>query len=218
MRAAVAGLVLLIAACGSEPPDVRPDAGVAPSLIPLAEGNTWRYRVTSSGGTVTEKVQSVTGTAATSNPGEVAFRLLSERANARETSSVQLIRDGVLLRLEEEGYRAGVKVEHYKYLPGSIRIDSTRVKTGDTYESSHTKQRLDASGNVIGEVNVVHRFMVEATAEAVDVPAGRFACVRVRREAVDDGGVKTYWYAPGLGKVKEIGGQTEELMQYTVAP
>lgn len=218
MRIAVAGAFLLLAACGSEPPNVRPDAGVAPSLIPLSVGNTWRYRVTSSGGTITEKVQTVTGTASSGIEGEVAYRLTSARANERETTSVQIIRDGVLLRLEEEGYRAGVLVERYKYLPGSIRIDSNRVKAGDTYESQHIKQRLDASGNVIGEVNVVHRFTVEATAEPIDVPGGRFSCVRVRREAADDGGMKTYWYAPGLGKVKETGGQTEELAEYTVAP
>ena len=30
--------------------------------------------------------------------------------------------------------------------------------------------------------------------------------------------LKTYWYVPGVGKVKETGGQTEELVSYEVAP
>ena len=34
------------------------------------------------------------------------------------------------------------------------------------------------------------------------MPAGTFSCVRVRR-VDDDNGVKTYWYAAGVGKVKE---------------
>lgn len=29
---------------------------------------------------------------------------------------------------------------------------------------------------------------------------------------------KTYWYVRGVGKVKEIGGQTEELSSFEVAP
>ena len=29
--------------------------------------------------------------------------------------------------------------------------------------------------------------------------------------------VKTYWYAPGVGKIKEAGSQTEELVSFEVA-
>jgi hypothetical protein len=29
---------------------------------------------------------------------------------------------------------------------------------------------------------------------------------------------KTYWYVRGIGKVKETGGQTEELVSYEVQP
>jgi hypothetical protein len=31
-------------------------------------------------------------------------------------------------------------------------------------------------------------------------------------------GSKTYWYVPGVGKVKETGGQTEELVSFDVDP
>lgn len=215
IRTGFPALFLLAAiGCGSEPPNVNPDGGVAPSLIPLQVGNEWRYRVTSGSGVVSEKINTVTGTKAVGS-GETAFRLLTGRANQRGTTSLQIIRDGVLYRLEEQGYRNDLLVENDRYVPGSIRIDSNKVKTGDTYESRFTKQNLDSQGNVIGSIEVVNTFTVESGNEPLDVPAGRFNCVRVRRESNDET-TKTYWYAPGLGKVKEIGGQTEELLQYSV--
>lgn len=208
-------VVCLAAACGDLPPSTTPDAGVQASLIPLQVGNEWTYRVTSSSGVVTEKKNTVTGTVAVGT--ETAFRLTTSRANERETTSVQIIRDGVLLRLSEDSYRAGILFAHDVYLPGAIRIDANKAKSGDTYEGRHTKQVFDGSGNMISSVEVVNRFVVEAIGEPVDVPAGRFACVRVKRTATDDS-TKTYWFVPGLGKVKEVGGQTEELERHTVTP
>ena len=38
-------------------------------------------------------------------------------------------------------------------------------------------------------------------------------CVRILRQR-EGGADKIYWYAKGVGKVKEIGGQTEELTFY----
>jgi hypothetical protein len=56
-----------------------------------------------------------------------------------------------------------------------------------------------------------------AVDEPVTVPAGTFNCLRVRRRASQqDGSDKTYWFAKGVGKVKEVGGQTEELTSVTI--
>jgi hypothetical protein len=54
---------------------------------------------------------------------------------------------------------------------------------------------------------------VEATAEDVTVPAGTFTCLRLHRIGDDPTGAdKRYWFAAGVGKVKEEGGgQTEVL-------
>lgn len=210
-RILIAALVALAGACGNEPPSPTPDGGVS-ELMPLRVGNRWEYRVTSSGGTVSQKIQSVTGTVAI---GDVAaFRLLTERAGERETESVQGVVGGVLVRFSETGYRAGTTIERLRYEPPAVRIDSNHVRAGEQYQTQHKKITLDAGGNVLSSVDVFHTFTVEADAETVDVPAGRFTAVRVRRES-SDSSVKTYWYAPGLGKVKETGGQTEELSKMT---
>ena len=60
------------------------------------------------------------------------------------------------------------------------------------------------------------RWFVERR-EMVTVPAGTFDALVLRKVSVA-AAEKTYWYAPGVGKVKETGGQTEELTEYEVAP
>ena len=42
-----------------------------------------------------------------------------------------------------------------------------------------------------------------------------FRAVRVRRDTAG-GPSKTFWYVAGVGKVREVGGQTEELQSYEV--
>lgn len=56
---------------------------------------------------------------------------------------------------------------------------------------------------------------VIATEESVTVIAGTFTCLHVRR-VNSRGTVQDYWYARGVGKVKETGtSQDEELMSFT---
>jgi hypothetical protein len=47
------------------------------------------------------------------------------------------------------------------------------------------------------------------------VPAGTFDAVLLRKVS-NASSEKNYWYARGVGKVKETGAQTEELTEYQV--
>ena len=204
-----------LAACGegTTPPPAA-DAGVTP-LIPVAIGHAWTYRVTSDTGVVSQKVQTVTGTAASG--AAAGFRFETKKGTARETVSVQALVDGVLRRYEELSYKDGVLTERVRYTPYMVRIDANQVTAGATYTTNHTKEILDSGGNVTLSTAVENRFEIEAASELVEVPAGRFSAVRVRRVDLSDGSVKTYWYVAGLGKVKETGGQTEELISVQLA-
>ena len=51
---------------------------------------------------------------------------------------------------------------------------------------------------------------VEAVDESVTVPAGTFSALRVRK-TTSGAADKTFWFAKGVGKLKETGEQTEEL-------
>lgn len=200
-------VILLSTACGSEPPVVPPGAS---DLIPLAVGNEWTYRLTSSSGTVSTKVQTITSTA--SVDGMIAYRIETARNNEKGTISLQRIEDGRLKRISEETTEAGVVTERFTYRPAMVRIDSTKVADGDVYVDRHDKVQIDEAGNDLLVESKVHTFTVEAATELVTVPAGTFECVRVRRD-LEGGSSKTYWYAKGVGKVKEVGGQTEELQR-----
>jgi hypothetical protein len=58
---------------------------------------------------------------------------------------------------------------------------------------------------------------VVAVDEMVNVPAGTFSAVLI--EKVGGTSTKRYWFARGVGKVKErSGAQLEELVNYTLAP
>jgi hypothetical protein len=58
------------------------------------------------------------------------------------------------------------------------------------------------------------RWSVDSPSEEVTVEAGTFRAVVVQKAS--GSGLKTYWYVRGVGKVKETGGQTEELVDYEV--
>ena len=62
---------------------------------------------------------------------------------------------------------------------------------------------------------VVHR-----AGEEITVPAGTLCTVRLGRTVTTEGKVgreKLYWYAPGVGKVKERdGNKREELVDYII--
>lgn len=207
------GLALLALACGGDPPIVPPDDGPKP-LIPLAVGHRWTYRVTSSSGVASSKIQTVTGTRAVG--ALTGYRVETSRDQDQGTHSVQVIEDGVLERVSEETIDAGVVKSRYLFEPFGVRIDSRRTTAGDAYQDRHEKRKVDDGGAVLETEVKVHDFTVEAARELVDVPAGTFECVRVKRTE-GDGSFKVYWYAPGIGKVKEVGGQTEELSRVELA-
>jgi len=198
---------LLACGCGSAaPPTVEPEDT---SLLPLTVGNEWTFQVTDSSGVVSVKTQTVVRTTSTAD-GRAAFVMETSRANNKGTRSVQLIVDGQLLRASEETLDNGAVSNRYVYEPYGLRIDLSAQDINATYSDSHDKHKVDTTGAILETEEKMHTFYVEGVDELVEVPAGTFECVRVRREKVGSTD-KTYWYAPGVGKVKEIGGQTEEL-------
>ena len=102
--------------------------------------------------------------------------------------------------------------------PPALRVDSGRTAAGTRFIDSHTKSTFDLSGTLVVAEPRMHEFILEAEDELIEVAAGSFRCVRIRRSRSGTESEKTYWYARGVGKVKELGGQTEELTSYSVSP
>jgi hypothetical protein len=73
---------------------------------------------------------------------------------------------------------------------------------------------MDAS-TTTATINV--QWTIEAVDEMVTVPAGTFSCLRVH--SVESGSLgydSTFWYARNVGKVKETGTETRNLVGYSI--
>jgi hypothetical protein len=85
--------------------------------------------------------------------------------------------------------------------------------TGASFLREYTEYKLPVGGTATQET-VHDRWSVVSADETVDVPAGHFEHV-VHLQKISSS-TKDYWYARGVGKLKETGGQTEELENYSI--
>lgn len=199
-------VLVSVVACGTAEPPVPADPK---SLFPVAVGNRWEFVVSEAGSPDSLKVQSITGTAGS------GFNFETQRGAAK-TVSVQRLDGTKLVRVSEVSYDGPTVVERLTFTPPALRVETANPKLGDTYETDHTENHVDEDGNVIGlGARKLESFIVEAIDEAITVPAGTFVCVRLRRTTVG-GASKTFWYAPGIGKIREVGGQTESLKSHSL--
>jgi hypothetical protein len=236
-------LVLQLVACGGIDPSAEapaasggataggtasgggPAAG-APSLEPLlpwAEGNTWTYRVTQAGVQSTKvttvgAVEPVGGTGP--NRGLMAHRTRTTKGQggSDETVSWQVVDGDRVIRYREQSFSATsgnlALEEHWE--PHKIHIDGAvdRVAPNASWLEAYVETKLPVGG-ALSTSNVQDRWRVVVDAEMVSVPAGQFVAVVFEKSNATTS--KRYWYARGIGKVREEGTQTEELVSYSLA-
>jgi hypothetical protein len=224
-----AALSFSVVACGSSDPsaDEAPDASgtLARVMLPLATGNSWTYRVTD-GDDVETKIQTVGELEPVGGSGPnasvVAFRMTTRRGTdgSNETVSYQGLVGSRVVRYREQAFNAStgdLDIEEY-WDPYKLRIDQADEALEDTATFLET---YDETKLVPGEEPTTatrdDRWILLAASEMVTVPAGTFEAVKLSRVSSSQGAVKTYWFAENVGKVKEDGGQLEELESYEVA-
>jgi hypothetical protein len=214
----------LVAACGGEEVPETPDGGAitctAPAserLLPLAVGTVWTYRVTPLGGAPVEKTSTVEAyeDVGERKAGVVAYRVRTEKTDG-VTVSWQEDRCTQILRHREQSFdMAGTQLDDQFYVPAKLRVDESeaRLAPGVSWTTSYSEVSVDPlTGNTLTK-SKTETWTVEAIDEQVTVPAGTFTTVRVRRVGQDAGQAdKTFWFARGVGKVKEQGDQLEELV------
>lgn len=197
---ALIATLLSVTACGSAEPWVPVEGE---TLFPLAVGNAWTFRVRG-GDELETKVQTITGT--TANGGYV----MRTSNGTTETISVQRVEGTALVRESEVSSEDGVVVERVRFSPPAVRVDLMISTLGATYDATFAEEHLDEAGNVTHTTPKVQHFVIEAVDELIEVPAGEMRAVRVRRDT-EGSSSKTYWYVRGVGKIREVGGQVEEL-------
>ena len=189
-------------------------------LMPWKVGNTWTYQVTGDGEQTTKVVtleaeEVVGGTGP--NKDKTAIRQVSLKGASDRTVSWHAVEGQRLMRYRELSYSAStgeVELEEH-WSPGKLHVDFSAAHTasGASWLEDYEETKIEAGGDP--EANSEHeRWTVDSVDEVVEVPAGKFHAIVLQKAGGDT--LKTYWFVPGIGKVKETGGQTEALVSYSV--
>jgi len=138
-----------------------------------------------------------------------------------QTISWQAPMGDSVIRYREQSFSASTGEleleEHWD--PFKLHIDGTAEHRvgGVTWLLVYDETKLPIGGTP--ETHEAHdRWTILSACESVTVPAGTFTAVYIQKVSATGGSAKTYWYVPGVGKVKESGGQLEELVSYSLVP
>jgi hypothetical protein len=212
-------LLGLLASCGAgSVPDVN--CGFADGYLPDEVGGNWTYRVTDpSAGARSTKFQRLEATDAHPEYGDVVLQI-TEKDNGRTESL--LGRDGDrLIRFEQKDYDlAGALERTTIYDPGFLRLDESpeHLETGVTFTEQYTATEIEPTGTTM--VARTEQWEVLGVDVACSSPMGEFSCLHVRRQRVAGGAAdKQFYFARGVGKVRETGSDAiEELTACAGAP
>lgn len=201
------------------PPDEtkpQPTPPAPQSYWPLTQGSRWRYRISDPLRGVFEKSVSVLGPMPIPEAQGSAIAVKSVQPYLEELSW-QLDSRGLVARLREEDRKDGAIARVTTWVPSTLKSLSAAQAPGWSADvSAHELTRLP-DGSVSSEKDKVYSWRVVAVAVEVTVPAGTFKAMKVTRERPDKADyLRTYWLAPGVGKVREEGERTEELLDYEV--
>jgi len=203
------------------------DAGVtdvSKSILPWKEGNSWTYKVTGDG-EVTMKVTTigplevVGGTGV--NKDKLANKVTTAKGASDQTISWQVEDEtgDLVIRLREQsfGAKTGLLQTDEFYDPYKIHIDGSPAHSvaGATWVQNYKDTKNDVKNGTTATTDESDVWRVDGVDQTVTVPAGTFkATVYIKGGGSN---LKTYWYTPGVGKIKETGSQTEELVSYTIS-
>jgi hypothetical protein len=201
------------------------------ALLPWKPGNSWTYKVTDDDGTTTK----ITTISAAPEPvglgplkDTMAYRVVTKKSDGMDqTVSWQAPVGDMIVRYREQSYAAStgkLELEEY-WQPYKIHIDGTaeHTQSGATWAVHYEETKVKVVDDVLGAPSTAATDdawkVLNASSEhvGVTVPAGPFEDPVVIQKA-GGSSIKTYWYVRGVGKVKESGGQTEELVSFTVMP
>jgi hypothetical protein len=223
-------------------------SGTGP-FLPLKVGNSWNYQVTDKDGDVSVKVQSVVAeeTVGGSGPNstKTAFRLVTgSKVNDPEGDvSWQGIVDERVVRYREQSIGGGsgkLKNEQY-WDPARLRLDESaeHIAAGASWlEPEYTEWDVDVDtykdggtdgdggttfipdGGVVVQDKIHDLWSVVSPSQQVTIPAGTYDALVVRRVGDSGASVKTFWFARGVGKIREAeeGKSTEELISVHIVP
>ena len=210
-------------------------AGAKDSHFPLIDGATWTYKheyPQDPGKMPWDEIATMRSATFEDAP---AFILEDEEDAQGERSSSTMVIDGTrIFRVYKEVNVADQLAFKTSYDPGFLRYDEAWAGAeGETEQLTYDSLQIcvmasSASKCAPGAMRMettTHTYKVLSENVSITVPAGTFDTVQIERTNLDDPAipsddeVKHFWYARGVGKVRELdvqNGATEELASYNV--
>jgi hypothetical protein len=223
-------VAVALAACGGEDGGASLDGGsdggavamTSGSYLPLKIGAKWTYLVDDNGKLTTKSQAVEAREPVPMRQGLMAYRVVTRKGSdlTDQTVSWQEDTGSMIVRHAEDSYRPGAQEPNLResWTPHKIRLDyrPEKLKVGAEWTVEYTETYLPLPGSATTQVRI-EKWTVDSLNETVMAGGKVYRnCLRIRRIGTDAGARsdKTYWYARGIGKVKETGGQAEELMAY----
>lgn len=198
-------------------PVACPTTGRYMSLRP---GRAWTYEVTKPTGTQkkTQQVGSLEDIGG-DKAGVQAFRVTTTKTGGTVVSWQE--DTGTSIRRHREQDMSGISMTDEYYLPFHTRIDERvdYISGGAQWTETYDELATDVVTEQMSRVTKTDMWKVEATDAQIAVPAGDYCTMRVSRTTIvtgQPGALKTYWFARGVGKVREATSTAvEELASFT---
>jgi len=216
-----------IAGCGSSSPGGDVDGSVLPTerFEPWTPGSVWSYKLTDPKGVLATQTNQLTTLTDPVDVGGVhagKMALIAHTDQMVGTKDVYETIDGDLdVRYKTEFYDDQGNLTSTEFeQPYRLKLDESaeHTTTGAQWSVTFTQTTTTPGGGQPSTKTKTDQWLVVNGAEAVTVIAGTFMALHVRRSS-SSGSIQDYWYAPGVGKVKETGGgQEEELESFTIGP
>jgi hypothetical protein len=191
------------------------------SYFPLVDGGHWEYVSRTTTGQVlgTEIVDA----SATTFEGQDALLFVDNPdQNGEWTESWISRQDTAARRIHKEIKDGNGTSMIVNYAPGFTRFDDAWTAIGAMGELTYERTETDGLGlNPVVDTRG-HSFDVTGIDQSVTVPAGTFNCIaitRTRTTGMTAGEQVHFWYAPGVGKVKEerpADNRVEELTKVSI--
>lgn len=210
-------------------------AGAKDSHFPLVDGATWTYRHEYPQDPGKMPWDEVATMRATTYKDAPAFILEDEEDAQGERSASTMVIDGTAIyRVYKEVKVSDQVAFNTTYDPGFLRYDEAWTKEGDSADSSYDSLQIcvmassasKCAPGAMRKETTAHTFTVLSLNAEIKVPAGTFKnTVQIERinqgdpQSTGDEETKHFWYAPGVGKVRELdlqSGATEELSSFDV--
>ncbi len=205
----------LLSACGGlELIDGECTPGQSNSYLPLNVGNSWNYGTIAAdqSGFSTTKAQSII---AIDNHPEDGLPILVQETIKDSGKTINWLRedDDKLVRLQQQDYdRTGQLERTTVYDPPRLRFDQSpdRLSAGASWTINYTEIETDSITNIQAQRNISESWVVLSIDEPCPNQFAQFQCLHLVR--TENGKpAKDYWYVRGIGKVREEGGQIEQL-------